>query len=79
MNLHGSSRAFTWLFDVWRKKPPGQRAQSTVSVNKCEEELRGIVDGCEKVLRVLNRVLEKYNALGEKERSAKKTMAERSQ
>ena len=40
--------------------------------DKCKEELQSIVDGCEKVLKVLNRVLEKYNTLSEKERSAKK-------
>ena len=40
--------------------------------DKCKEELQGIVVGCEKVLKLLNRVLKKYNTLSEKERSAKK-------
>lgn len=40
--------------------------------DKCKKELRDIVGGCEKALEVLNRVLEKYNALSERERSAKK-------
>ena len=40
--------------------------------DRCKEELRPLVDGCEKILNVLNRVLEKYNALSEKERSLRK-------
>ena len=38
----------------------------------CEEELSAIVGGCEKVLKVLNSVLGKYNTLSEKERSTRK-------
>ena len=40
--------------------------------DRCKEELQAIVDGCEKVLKLLNRVLKKYNTLSEKERSVKK-------
>ena len=40
--------------------------------DRCKEELQAIVGGCEKVLKLLNRVLEKYNTLSEKERSVKK-------
>ena len=38
----------------------------------CKEELSVIVDGCEKVLKMLNRVLEKYNTVSERERSTKR-------
>ena len=37
-----------------------------------KEELSAIVAGCEEVLKVLNRVLKKYNTLSERERSAKR-------
>ena len=40
--------------------------------DKCNKELGDIVSGCNKPLKVLNRVLEKYNTLSERERSAKK-------
>lgn len=40
--------------------------------DKCKEELQAIVGGCEKPLKLLNRVLEKYNTLSEKERSVRK-------
>lgn len=40
--------------------------------DNCKKELRDIVDGCKKALELLNRVLEKYNALSERERSAKR-------
>ena len=40
--------------------------------DKCQEELQIIVESCEKVLKLLNRVLEKYNTLSEKERSVQK-------
>ena len=40
--------------------------------DRCKEELQAIVRGCETVLKLLNRVLEKYNTLSEKERSVKK-------
>ena len=40
--------------------------------DRCKEELQGIVGGCETVLKLLDRVLEKYNTLSEKERSVKK-------
>ena len=40
--------------------------------DRCKEELQAIVGGCETVLKLLNRVLEKYNTLSEKERSVKK-------
>ena len=37
-----------------------------------KEELQVIVNGCQKVLNILDQVLTKYNALGERERSAKR-------
>ena len=40
--------------------------------DRCKEELQAIVGGCETVLKLLDRVLEKYNTLSEKERSVKK-------
>lgn len=40
--------------------------------DKCNKELDNIVSGYKKPLKVLNRVLEKYNTLSERERSAKK-------
>ena len=40
--------------------------------DRCKEELQAIVGGCETVLDLLNRVLEKYNTLSEQERSVKK-------
>lgn len=40
--------------------------------DRCKEELQVIAGRCNKVLRRLDRVLEKYNTLSEKERSAKK-------
>lgn len=40
--------------------------------DKCKKELQDIVSGCEKVLKALNSVLEKYNALSKRERSAKR-------
>ena len=40
--------------------------------DRCKEELQAIVGGCETVLKLLNRILEKYNTLSEKERSVKK-------
>ena len=50
------------------------RAESPINrpKDKCKEELYGIVNGCEKVLKLLNKVLEKYNCLSDEERSAKK-------
>lgn len=42
--------------------------------DRCKEELQAIVGGCETVLKLLNRVLEKYNTLSEKERSVKKLL-----
>ena len=39
------------------------------------QELALIIRGCEKVLRTLNNVLEKYNALGDQERSTRKLWA----
>ena len=42
------------------------------SGDHCKKELSVIVGGCEKVLKMLNRVLEKYNTLSERERSVKK-------
>ena len=40
--------------------------------DRYKEELQAIVGGCDRVLKLLNRVLEKYNTLSEKERSVKK-------
>ncbi len=40
--------------------------------DKYKEELQAIVGGCEKVLQVFNKVLEKYNSLSDKERSTKR-------
>ena len=42
------------------------------SASDCKQELRNIVTDCEKVLRMLNKILDKYNALSEKERSGRK-------
>ena len=53
--------------EVSRSESPINRPDDTY-----KEELQAIVGGCEKVLLVLNKVLEKYNTLSEKERSAKK-------
>ena len=43
-----------------------------ISNNACRVELEAIASGCHEVLRVLSRVLEKYNALGDQERGTKK-------
>ncbi|KAK4690806.1 hypothetical protein P7C71_g6068, partial [Lecanoromycetidae sp. Uapishka_2] len=47
-------------------------ANSTLNENEDCEELETILDGCKKVLRVLDIVLVKYSALSEEERSKRK-------
>ena len=51
------------------QNPDGPISRDT---NDVQTELSSILQGCEKNLRVLDRVLEKYNALSETERSGRK-------
>ena len=51
-----------------------QKSESPINRegDTCREELEPIVGGCRKVLRVLNIILEKYNALSDDKRSVRK-------
>ena len=40
--------------------------------NTYRKEIEAIADGCHRVLKILDQILEKYNALGEEERSGRK-------
>lgn len=51
---------------------PGNPINNGNSGDTYKEELMVIVDGCKKVLNVLDQVLTKYNALSERERSGRK-------
>lgn len=43
--------------------------------DSCGEEIKAIASGCRNVLEALDKILVKYNALGEKERNARKLVA----
>jgi hypothetical protein len=47
-------------------------AKSLINRRENAQELHGILDGCEKVLKILDDILQKYNSLGENERRVKK-------
>src|SRR5271170_956626 len=47
-------------------------AKSLINRPENAQELHGILDGCEKVLKILDDILQKYNSLGENERRVKK-------
>lgn len=51
---------------------PGNPIHDGKSSDTYKEELKAIVDGCKKVLNVLDQVLTKYNTLSEQERSGRK-------
>lgn len=50
---------------------PGNPMNEDQSGGTYKEELEVIIDGCEKVLKVLDQILTKYNALSETERSGR--------
>lgn len=73
----GLTREVSALHVVLRRleqelKKPESPINTSTPGDTCREELQVIMVDCWKVLRVLDKILEKYNALSEKERSGRK-------
>jgi hypothetical protein len=55
-----------------RLEQEGSNTESLINKPDNAQELHGIVKGCEKVLKILDDILQKYNSLGEDEKKVKK-------